>query len=114
MTKRRKLIVGATILCIGVSLILGPRVYFSYQLARNAADHCMNQSIEGSWMRWKTGFTIDFNPDHSGRFLTPHWVFRYRHARSGDMSKRVFVTVTGDRVFSYEDLDPMPIIGLRP
>src|SRR5690349_8499388 len=40
----------------------------------------------------------DLNADGSPDTFALHWVFRFRNPRSGNLSKRIYVTFSGDRL----------------
>jgi hypothetical protein len=115
MSRRRKLILGAIAALVSTLLMIGPSGYRSYHTARRAADQYVTGATDGPWVRWKTRFVVDFEPSGPQSRFAPRWVFRYRNPRSGEKSRRVYVTVTGDRAFSYQHvLDPVPLLGFRP
>ena len=115
MSRRRKLILGSIAALVGALLLIGPKGYRSYRAACRAADQYVTGATDGPWVRWKTRFVVDFDPGGPQSRFAPHWVFRYRNPRSGEKSRRIYVTVTGDRAFSYRHvLDPVPLLGFRP
>jgi hypothetical protein len=90
----------------------------SYLVACTAADQYMSTATDGPWQRAKVGFVLDVALADVGWFdlpVVPHWVFRFQNPRTGNESKRVYVTVAGDLTFSYGSmLDPLPWLGWRP
>jgi hypothetical protein len=115
MSRRRKIIFGSIAILVGTLLLIGPRSYRSYQAACRAADYYVTGSADGPWIRSKARFVIDFDLTGSKSRFTPHWVFRYRNPNSGNESRRIYVSVSGDPAFSYERvLDPVPLLGFRP
>ena len=115
MSRRRKLILGLIAALVGALLLIGPKGYRSYRAACRAADQYVTGASDGPWIRSKTRFVVDFDVIGIKSKFAPHWVFRYRNPRSGNESRRIYVSVTDDRAFSYEGvLDPVPALGFRP
>jgi hypothetical protein len=115
MSRRRKLILGTVAALAGSLLVTCPIGYRSYRAACRAADRYVTGAMDGPWLRWKARFVVDLGPSDSKGWLAPHWVFRYRNPQSGNESRRIYVTVRGNRAFSYERvLDPVPLLGFRP
>ena len=115
MFRGRKLILAALAVLIIALVVIGRPISRSYAASGMAADQFMASALDGPWVRVQGRFVLDFDPNgYLGKFA-PHWVFRYRNPKTGEKSKRIYVTVPDHTVFHYNDvLDPMPLLGFRP
>ena len=115
MSRRRKLVLAAVALLVVVSALIGPPLYRSYAASCAAADQYMASASDGPWVRARGRLVLDFDPGGYLGMLAPHWVFRYRNPKSGEGSKRIYVTIPDHRVYYHKDvLDPAPLLGIRP
>ena len=113
MPLRRKVLFGLLGLAVGALLVVGLEGYRNYRAACVAADRYLASATDGPWVRSKVGFVFDFDGSESAGALAPHWVFRFRNPRNGNESKRIYVSASGERAFSYNVLDPLPVLGFR-
>jgi hypothetical protein len=79
-----------------------------------AADKYMSTATDGPWVQSKTRLRWYFRDD-----ITlppePRLVFRFHNPEKGGDSKRIYVSFSGDRAWSYGIvLDPMPLFGSPP
>jgi hypothetical protein len=110
MTRKVMLIV---VVLLSFAAILGAiRVYPHYRAACVAADRFIATATDGPWVRCKVRLVLDL-PDVWGDRV--QWIFRFRNPQTGNESKRIYVTFSGERAFSYRKvLDPVPLVGVRP
>ena len=112
---KRRLLTALVALSIVVLLLAGFAGFRAYHASCLAADSYVAGAPDGPWVRAKSRLVIDLDPDASPIAAAPHWIFRFRNPRSGNESKRIYVTFFGDRAFSYSlVLDPVPLLGARP
>jgi len=96
-------------------LLVGFAGYRCYRASCVAAEQYVANASDGPWLRSKVGFVIDLEPTALRLAIVPHWIFRFRNPHNGNESKRIYVTFSGGRAFSYiRVLDPVPLIGAWP
>jgi len=95
--------------------LVGVAGYRFYRASCVAAEQFVADASDGPWLRSTVRLVIDLEPTASGLTIVPHWIFRFHNPHNGNKSKRIYVTFSGDRAFSYiPGLDPMPLIGSWP
>lgn len=96
-------------------LVCGLVGFHFYSVTSVAAERYVANSVDGPWVLVNGRPVVDFNMDGGPSVLTVHWVYRFQNPQNGQQSKRIYVTASGDRAFSYRDvLDPIPLLGFRP
>lgn len=90
----------------------------SYRVACTAADQYLSSATDGPWLRSEVGFSLDVTTFDAGWFglpMLPHWVFRFQNPKTGEESRRIYVTMTGESAYMFPNLlDPLPWFDLRP
>jgi hypothetical protein len=113
---KRKLLAACIALIVGALLFVAVASGRSYRAACVAAERYVEVSDDGPWVRSKVRLVVDL--DWSGSPVEPAllWIFRFRNPRSGNESRRIYTTFSGDRAFAYKVgvLDPVPLLGSRP
>ncbi len=112
----RKLLIGSLVALLAAVLIAAVVVVYHYRAACAAADKYMATATDGPWTRSKVRLVLDAG-DYPAqvRVASLHWVFRFRRAHTGDESKRIYTTFSGDRAWNYSiTLDPVPVLGSLP
>jgi len=111
----RRLLVALLVLYVAPLLLTGFVGYRFYRASCASAEQYVAYAPDGPWHRSKARLVIDFEATASPLRIAPHWIFRFQNPDNGNESKRIYVTLSGDRAFSYTRmLDPVPLIGTRP
>ncbi len=88
------------LLLVSVAAAGGTLGLRSYRVASAAADRAANAASDGPWVRSQSHFVFHVATNGTPN-LAPHWLFRFRNPRTTYVSKRVYVTVSGNQVFEY-------------
>src|SRR5205085_5128129 len=106
-------LLGSFLPPFAATLIASLIVAHNYRKACSAADKYMTTATDGPWKRSKVRLGLYQLEGPEARPWSLLWAFRFRKPGTGDASKHIYTTFSGDRAWSIRiTLDPVPVIRL--